>query len=46
MRRYVLGNTQSEDSFINYIRFCFDIYTCSVVGEDTNSIYTKMGGGM
>ena len=45
MRRYVLGDTQSEDGVINDKGMMGDIfYWHTVVGNNTYSIYTKMGG--
>ena len=45
MRRYVPGNTQSEDMFINWKEFMVYIfYMLSVVGNNTYSKNTKMGG--
>ena len=39
-----MGDVQSEDLFINGMRFLGEIfYKHSVVGNDTYSAYTKMG---
>ena len=44
MRRYVLGDAQSEDGVINDKGMMGDIfYGHTVVGNNTYSIYTKMG---
>ena len=46
MRRYVLGDVQSEYMFINWKGFMVYIfYMLSVVGNNTYSKNTKMGGG-
>ena len=45
MRRYVLGDAQSEDGVINDKGLMGDIfYGHSVVGNNTYFTYTKMGG--
>ena len=45
MRRYVLGDVQSEDVFINGMRFLGSIfYWHSVVGNNTYYMYTELGG--
>ena len=47
MRRYVPGDGQSENMFINGIGILGSIfYIQSVVGNNTYSIYTKMGGAI
>ena len=44
MRRYVLGDTQSEDGVVNDKGMMGDIfYWLSVVGNNTYSKHTKMG---
>ena len=44
MRRYVLGDTQSEDGVVNYKGRMWDIfYGHTVVGCDRYSKHTKMG---
>ena len=45
MRRYVLGDGQSEYMFINWKGFMISIfYVLSVVGDNTYFMDTKMGG--
>ena len=47
MRRYVLGDAQSEDGVVTDKGMMGDIfYGYSVVGNNIYSIYTKMGGGI
>ena len=44
MRRYVLGDAQSEDGVVNDKGMMGDIfYWLNVIGNNTYSIYTKMG---
>ena len=43
-RRYVLGNTQSEYLYINYMSFDSIFYLHSVVGGDVNYIEDIYGG--
>ena len=46
-RRYVLGDTQSEDMFINWKGFMASILNgFTVVGNNTYSKNTIMGGAM
>ena len=45
MRRYFLGNAQSEERFVNYkIGIVYIFYMHNVVALSTNSKHTKMGG--